>query len=185
MTIKEKFINTINQLVLNPTEKCVLYEITNKDGYGSIQYKKENGKKKQYLAHRLAYEVCNKINLTSEQLILHSCDIPNCVNPKHLRIGTHQDNSNDRVIRNRQAKGKTNGRYTTGYNSKYASTEKPKAAFETLFGRNLTEEQVITLKEAIKNKGTKSLKKLSEEIGVKYQTLRDLNIGRIYKNPST
>jgi hypothetical protein len=181
MIIKEKFINTINQLVLNPTEKCVLYEVVNKDGYGSIQCT-ENNVKKHHLAHRLSYSIANNIELTTNEIILHSCDVPNCVNPTHLSKGTHNDNVQDKVNKNRQAKGETNGKYKHGYNSVYTPIEKPKAAFETLFGRNLTKEQAITLKEAIKNKGTKSLKKLSEELGVKYQTLRDLNIGRIYKD---
>jgi hypothetical protein len=180
MTVKEKFINTINQLVLNPTDKCVLYEVVNIDGYGSIQCV-ENNVKKHYLAHRLSYSIANNVELTNDKIILHSCDVPNCVNPNHLRVGTHEDNVKDKVVKNRQAKGTTNGRYKHGYYSTYAPQEKPKAAFEKLFGRNLTKEQVIALKEAIKNKGTKSLKKLSEELGVKYQTLRDLNTGRIYK----
>ena len=37
--------------------------------------------------------------------ILHSCDNPKCVNPKHLRAGTEQDNANDRVLRGRSLVG--------------------------------------------------------------------------------
>lgn len=32
-------------------------------------------------------------------IALHSCDNPPCCNPRHLRWGTHQDNSDDRTMR--------------------------------------------------------------------------------------
>ena len=35
--------------------------------------------------------------------VLHHCDIPACVNPRHLYAGTQQDNVNDMVRRKRQA----------------------------------------------------------------------------------
>jgi hypothetical protein len=36
-----------------------------------------------------------------KQMVLHSCDNPPCVNPLHLRYGTHQDNCDDAVNRKR------------------------------------------------------------------------------------
>jgi hypothetical protein len=36
--------------------------------------------------------------------VLHSCDNRRCVNPNHLRIGTAQDNADDRRIRGRGRK---------------------------------------------------------------------------------
>ncbi len=42
--------------------------------------------------------------------ILHSCDNRACVNPNHLREGTYQDNSDDKVARNRQALGEATNR---------------------------------------------------------------------------
>jgi len=42
-------------------------------------------------------------------VIRHKCDNPLCVNVKHLETGTTQENTRDRVERNRSAKGMYNG----------------------------------------------------------------------------
>lgn len=38
-------------------------------------------------------------------VIRHTCDNPSCINPKHLLVGTQQENIKDRDSRNRNAKG--------------------------------------------------------------------------------
>lgn len=50
-------------------------------------------------AHRVAFELAH--GTVPKLLVLHSCDVRNCVNPAHLREGTQKEN-----IREAQAKGR-------------------------------------------------------------------------------
>jgi len=68
-------------------------------GYGMIKIQK-----KTYLTHRIAYELW-KGKIPAGQLVRHKCDVRNCVNPEHLEIGTHKDNSRDCLERNRHLVG--------------------------------------------------------------------------------
>lgn len=62
---------------------------------------------KHYRAHRIAAFL---EGLILTEVIRHTCDVPNCVNPNHLKSGTHSDNVYDRVQRKRSAKDINNGR---------------------------------------------------------------------------
>ena len=55
--------------------------------------------------HRVAYEESYG-PIPDGLFVLHSCDNPPCANPRHLRVGTLQDNMDDKVIRNRQYRPK-------------------------------------------------------------------------------
>lgn len=44
-------------------------------------------------------------NIKDRLCVCHTCDNPKCVNPEHLFLGTYKDNSNDKLLKNRQIKG--------------------------------------------------------------------------------
>jgi len=51
------------------------------------------------LAHRISYRICVGYPF---QNVLHKCDNPLCVNPKHLVLGSQPDNVTDMFQKNRQ-----------------------------------------------------------------------------------
>jgi hypothetical protein len=53
-------------------------------------------------AHRVAFAVVH--GYYPDGLVMHCCDNPVCVNPGHLREGTHQDNMDDMTSKGRQGK---------------------------------------------------------------------------------
>ena len=79
----------------------------NKDGYGRVQINEW-----QFYAHRVIYNLAfpgvidiKAPKLTDEKgFLLHTCDNPSCCNPKHLWVGNHRDNMEDKVKKNRQKK---------------------------------------------------------------------------------
>lgn len=60
-------------------------------------------------AHRIAYKIYHGL-IPDGMVVMHSCDNPACINPKHLLLGTQADNQNDKAIKGRQAIGAFNGR---------------------------------------------------------------------------
>ncbi len=77
-------------------------------GYGGF---KMYGEKEDYV-HRISFELFIGRKIPKGMCVLHHCDTPLCVNPKHLWIGTHLENMKDMDAKGRRAnvKGEKNGR---------------------------------------------------------------------------
>ena len=59
--------------------------------------------------HRAAWEAF-RFPVPPGLSVCHSCDVPGCVNPDHLFLGTSADNHADRNRKGRQARGERSGR---------------------------------------------------------------------------
>lgn len=70
--------------------------------YGQIQVA---GRK--WLTHRLSWVLHNHCLIPPGKRVLHKCDNPPCVNPRHLFLGTGRDNATDMVSKDRHPKAMT------------------------------------------------------------------------------
>jgi hypothetical protein len=124
-----------------------------KDGYGrfKIHYK-------PYRANRVAYTI-NNGEIEPGMWILHSCDNPSCVNPKHLRQGTNIENSQDAVDRNRMAHqiGELHG------------------------GRKVSEEDVIEIRRLYSDSSI-ALSVIAEKYNIKISTVNIIATGKTWKH---
>lgn len=64
-----------------------------------------NTPKRLLQTHRVAWELVNG-PIPDGMFVLHRCDVPNCVRPDHLFLGTKADNSADMISKSRQKKGR-------------------------------------------------------------------------------
>lgn len=83
---------------LNLTTGCIEW-IASKDPIGYGKFKFEDTQ----LAHRAAYLLI-KGKIPAGKEICHTCDNRACVNPLHLQLGSHKENMEDMVSKNRSAK---------------------------------------------------------------------------------
>lgn len=110
-------------------------------GYGTIDNR---------YAHRVSWEIAHG-PIPDGLLVCHHCDIPVCVNPAHLFLGTTADNMRDRDAKGRGAIGERDG------NAK------------------LTQEAVITIRRQLAE-GLKQ-KDITARFGVSRQIISAISVG--------
>lgn len=135
-----------------PTSGCWLWTATTtKQGYGVI------GGHRNRLAHRVVYEL-TRGPIPNGMYVCHTCDVPGCVNPAHLWLGTNSDNQLDA-----SAKGRKNS---------------PRGS---LSGRaKLTEENVRAILAEPKRNGMQ--RELAERFGVSKWAINEVRKGRKWRH---
>lgn len=122
----------------------------NQDGYGRVR---RLGKLES--AHRVSYELYK--GPLQGLHVLHSCDNPSCVNPEHLRLGTHLENQQEKA-----AKGRSKANPMPG---------------EAHPSHKLTTEQALFIKNS-----TASVKELMDLFGVSEMLIYGIRKGTKWKH---
>lgn len=80
------------------TDTCWLWRSSlNNKGYGQFHV----GSFSQHvLAHRFSWALAHG-EVPTGSIVMHTCDMPACVRPDHLRIGTQGDNQRDMAAKGR------------------------------------------------------------------------------------
>ena len=78
---------------------------TDSKGYGQFKIgSRKNGTRERVMAHRFSY-MLHFVEIPKGMYVLHRCDNPPCVNPKHLWLGTIADNNKDMIDKGRNVVG--------------------------------------------------------------------------------
>lgn len=90
-----------------PESGCWIFSLVGTWGYGQFTIGPKT-QRQTLRAHRWSYEHFVS-PIPEDMVVCHRCDVPCCVNPKHLFLGTTIDNVRDRVRKDRSAKGESHG----------------------------------------------------------------------------
>ena len=115
-------------------------------------------------AHRISYELANG-PIPTGLYVLHSCDHGLCLNPTHLHLGTHEENMNEKVARDRHPRGG----HTPGVSLPRESL--PTHSGERHWFAKLTDAQVVEMREAYAA-GGETMHGLARRYGVAVLTVR-------------
>jgi len=133
-SIEQRFMDKV---YMEPNSGCWLWTAyLSKSGYGQFHLNDICER-----AHRASYmmfvgEIPKDDNYVCRtMLVLHKCDVPSCVNPDHLYLGTSQDNSSDMITKGRTMNQTGELNNQSKLNELQVRVIKSLLEFDTLTGR--------------------------------------------------
>jgi hypothetical protein len=162
LILSEKQIKVFWSKVLRTdNESCWLWQssLRGNNKYGSIGFNR-----RYFCAHRVAYAIAHDISDIDsfpDSVIMHSCDVPQCVAPHHLSLGTQADNIAD---------CKAKGRLPTQYGDDNGRSKLDKDKVREIRRLRASNPSVYTNKV------------LADMYGVGAQNISPIILGRTWKN---
>lgn len=152
-TLDERFRDKVS---VKSLEECWEWQGSrNARGYGQISMGGRNGRPE--LAHRVSLALTG-VNVPRGLGVLHHCDNPPCVNPRHLYVGDQKQNAKDAIER---------GQFLVG-------SRAPSA--------RLTEDQVREIKSLIASGFTD--RQIAEDLPVSRSSINKIRKGAMWKHVS-
>ena len=143
----------------------------NDDGYGKFRVAD-----KPLFAHRISWMIARgpiPHNGSSHGIcVCHRCDNRACVNPLHLRLGTHTDNMRDMENKGRQARGDNSG-------SRLHPEKRPRG--ESHARAKLTSCQVVEIRTVYASGGIRQ-KQLAARFGVSETLIYNIISRKLWKH---
>ena len=149
-TLSDRFWTKVK---VGTDEDCWPWQASLHDtGYGQIYFAEFKGKSRKEFSHRAVW-LLEYGTLPAGMHVLHRCDNRKCCNPRHLFLGTNDDNIADKVRKGRQERGEAHS------------------------GAKLSEEQVRLIRN-----DSRSLNKIAATYGVNGVTVYDAKARRTWKH---
>lgn len=159
-TTAERFWDKVEQ-----SPGCWLWKAyRNANGYGTLGVGGRKGTVS--LAHRVSWEL-HYGTIPDGMDVLHTCDVPSCIRPDHLFLGTQLDNMKDMVAKGRR--GQTGPKVGSNIDRSHQVGKCQKLL------KKITIEQFHQLKSEI---GTMSQEKLAKKYGIDQATVSKIKLGK-------